>query len=409
MKLIKYLNFFWFIVLLALIFFSLKFAHISADAPFYLAVSRDISLGLVPYKDIFTIYTPLMMYINSILYLIFDSPPYIYFLIFQYLVIISSGVILFKIIERKGIKKDLIIFITLLFLIAVLSSDGNYINLEIYILLCTLASYLLLLNKNYFFSGLVLALSVFFKQYGILNFLPFLLILLFVEKEKLNYILIFCLGAFLPLVIFFFYFITIENIELVHLITQLTGGGYGQKGISAEKSILTVIIGAKVFLLLIGILVILAIKSRAKLNKIDFVLIAGICLNLIPVAIQSFPHYFILSFPYIFILYARLISEKDIKFLITSNSTLFIISGLLFLRTYNYRNLYDYQVETANKYLKEYPIGSKVFLFGEIRHLYFLNDYRNPALSEVGYSYSFIPDESFLSKYEVLSLAKSLE
>lgn len=407
MKAIKYLNLLWSIVLIALIFFSLKFAHISADAPFYLAVSRDISQGIVPYKDIYTIYTPLMMYINSIVYLLFDSPPYLYFLTLQILFMLFSGIILFKILDAKKIPKNIAIFLSLLFLIAVLSSDSNYINLEVYVITCVLGSYFLLLKNKYFLSGLILALSVFFKQYGILNFLPFLLLIYFSEKEKLNRILKFSFGAFLPVIIFLFYFLLIEKMEVAHLFEQLTGGGYGQKGLTTEKSILTILIGGKVFILLMGILIVLLIKNRFKINKLDIILLLGIIINLIPVTIQSFPHYFILTFPYIFILYASFNNARGMEFVIVSNIILVIISGLLFLRLYNYKDVYNRQVEVSNKYLKQYSKGSKVFLFGEIRYLYFLNDYRNPVLEEVGYSYIFIPDKEFIEKHEVLTLDNS--
>mgnify|MGYP006896886759 CR=1 FL=1 len=88
MRLLKTYNIFWISVLLILIFLSVFHAYIGADAPYYLAISRDISNGLVPFEDINSMYAPAMMYLNSIIFKIFDDPGYHYFLVFKYVLIL---------------------------------------------------------------------------------------------------------------------------------------------------------------------------------------------------------------------------------------------------------------------------------------------------------------------------------
>lgn len=393
---------FWAVILIFLVFLSVVFTSISADAPYYLAVSRDISRGLVPYKEINNIYTPLMMYLNSLIWMIFKNPDYEYFLLFQYFIILCSSVMIFKLSRKKAIGKIPSIFLSLFFAITVLSSDGTYINLEVYILLFTLISFWLLFEKRFFWCGFFLSLGFFFKQYGIFNFFPFLLLIIIGQPFERKQLLLFFFGALVPVAVFLSYFIAFEGVSIEALIHQLTGGGYGQRNMSAEKTFFGFIAGAKVFILLIISLLFLRIPLIK--NKVNIILALGILINLIPIIIQNYQHYYILTYPYIFMLMLRHADNFDKKFFLASNTALILISGFLFLRIFRYKDNFAEQQKIAEMAKQKYPVGSKVFLMGEIRYLYLLNDYQNPVLSEVGYSYEFVPDENFKEKYNFLSL-----
>lgn len=401
MKLLRISNIIWALVLMVLIYLSIIYAFISADAPYYLSVARDISNGLIPYKDIFNSYTPAMMYLNAMIFRIFDGPGYHYFLVFQYVLILMSSVFLYLICRKVDLDKLKSTFLGLFLFIAVLSSDGNYINLEVYILFCVLLSFWFLINKQFFWTGIFLALSFFCKQYGILNFLPFFLLVGLYHGFKKKHVINFVIGAVLPLLAFLVYFLLIENVTFISLIKQLSGSGYVQS-IASTKSLFSILVGAKVFFLLIVPLFFLKIKPFK--NKTDAVLILGILINLIPVAIQNFQHYYILTFPYIFVLIARNYKNLNWNFFIVSNLSLILISSFLFLRILRYKDVHNEQIKVAKKYEASIPVGSEVFLWGEIRYLYILNNYHNPVLSEVGYSYPFEPEESFREKYPVLKL-----
>ena len=383
-------------------YLSIHYSFISADSPYYISIARDISNGLVPYKDINSIYTPAMMYLNSIIFRIFDDPRYHYFLVFQYVLILLSSGLLYLISRNLSLDKWKSAFLTLFLFIAVLSSDGTEIILEVYILLCVLFAFWFLINKQFFWTGIFLALSFFSKQYGILNFLPYFLLVGVYHGFKKKYLINFILGATIPLLAFLVYFLLFEKVNSFDLIKQLSGSGYGQSNVSSSKSFFSLIAGFKVFLLLIFPLFFLRINPFK--NKIDGILIIGILVNLIPVLIQNFPHYFILTYPYIFILMARNYKNLDKRFLLVANLMLVIISVLLFLRIFRYKDVYDEQLRVAEKYKNEFPVSSEVFLSGKIRYLYILNDYHNPVLKEVGYDYNFSPDEDFKKKYLVLEL-----
>jgi len=408
MRQLKITNIVWGIVLLVLVILSIHYAYISADAPYYLSISRDISNGIIPFKDVKSIYAPLMMYLNSIIFKIFDNPEYHYFLLFQYFIILVSATFLYLICKKLNVNFWRSIFISLFLFITVLSSDGNYINLEVYIMMFVFISFWLLINKNYFWTGVFLALGFFSKQYGILNFLPFLFLVLIYHKYHYKNLINFLFGALVPLLLFLVYFVLIEDVSFISLLEQLSGKGYvsgeayAQTSMASAKSLFSILAGSKVFILLLIPLFFLKIKPLK--NKIDAVLILGIAVNLIPAFIQNFQHYFILTYPYIFILMARNYKNFDKRFLLVLNIMLVIISVLLFLRIFRYKDVYDEQLRVSEKFKVEYPIGSKVFLSGGIRYLYILNDYHNPALDQMGYAYDFYPDEDFKKEYDVLSL-----
>ena len=211
MKLLKLSNYFWGIVLFSLLFLSVFFAFISTDAPYYLSMARDIALGAVPYKDIFSSYTPLAMYLNSLLRLFIDHPSYHLSLIFQYCIIALSAVFLYKISISEGLGKVLSFFLSLFLFIAILSSDGTYINLEVYVIMFCFIAYYLLIKKKFFWCGFFLALGFFSKQYGIFNFVPFLLLIFVFNGYSKNYLIKFIFGALLPLIFFLTYFIFLHK------------------------------------------------------------------------------------------------------------------------------------------------------------------------------------------------------
>jgi hypothetical protein len=400
MKLLKISDLIWFGILSAAVFLSLQNAFISADAAYYIPVARDISDGLIPYKDIRSSYTPIMMYLNSVIFYVISNPDYHIFLVFQYLVIISSLGFLYFICIKLKLDIPRTIFLLLFIFISILSSEGTFINLEVYVFLFVVISFWFLLKENFFWSGVFLSLSVFSKQYAILNFLPFGMLLIYHYGSHKKYMTYFVLGASLPVFLFFFYFSVLENVPLNSLIKQLSGGSYASSGVTAEKSFKWLLIDAKVFILMI--LPFFFMKRDFFRSGLSKILIVGILVNLIPLTIQNFQHYFILTFPYIALLLAY--NKEDItpRFFTVANFSLILISMFLFARIERYKDNGDVQKNISQKYIKEYPVGSEVFLDGHIRFLYILNDYRNPVVSKIGYSFGFVPDSAFRTKYQVL-------
>ena len=402
MRLLKFSNFFWGIVLALLIILSIAYSFISTDAPYYLSMARDVSRGFVPYRDIFTSYTPVMMYLNSFVHYFTGDPSYQLLLAFQYAVIAIGVGFFYQICRKEKLGKKSSVFLSLLLFIAILSSDGTYINLEVYVILFTFIAYYLLIKKQFFWCGVFLALGFFSKQYGIFNFLPFFLLIIAYHGYNRRHLGKFILGGLLPLLVFLTYFVIIGQVEVTDLVLQLTGSGYDVEMIELETTWFRFLAGSKIFLLLLVPLFFSGIKPFR--NNIDIILIIGILVNFLPLYIQTVSHYFLLTFPYVFLLMARNLNLLSKRLLVMSNLTLIVTAGLLFVRIYKYRDVYSEQLELAAETSKEYPAGSDVFLYKHFRFLYILNDYRNPVLEEIGYRYGFEPDNEFKKRYKVLSV-----
>lgn len=393
-------TFFWGLILGLLMVSGILFSPFSGDAPYYLSTARDISHGLVPYRDINLSYTPLMMYLNAIIWFVVSQPHYSAFIIFQYLIILCSAFILYKIALRMSLSKAKATFISIFFSICILSSDGHFINLEVYSILFVLLSYLSLIQKRFLLCGFLLALTFFCKQYGILNFIPFLLLLVFAEGFKFKPILQFCIGGIIPLLFFIGYFCVVKETAFQNLLMQLTGQGYGEKNIAETKTLFGFLNGAKVFILMLVPLCFY--KFNPFTNTMRMALVIAILVMLLPVAVQSFQHYFLNAFPYIAILLITLWKQDEIQWR-PVHVSLAIVSVLLILRIVNHAEKRETQRIIAEVLSKEYPKGSIIYLKGTINYLYISNDYSNPVLKDVGYSYIFKTSREFLKNHTVLS------
>ncbi|PTX42600.1 hypothetical protein C8P64_3030 [Christiangramia gaetbulicola] len=391
----KIITFIFILIFLFTIYFSISNSYISSDAPYYLSVARDISKGYIPYKDIYLSYTPLMMYMNAPIYYIFEKFNYKNFLIFQYFIIFLTQLIFFKISRNKSRNSvTLSLFLTVLFGLAILSSDGNYINLEVYSLLSVMIAIYFYLNSQILFTGFFLALSFLFKQYGILNFIPFIFLIYNSENEIVKRLVLLGFGAVLPVLFFLIYFVVIKNLSLNSLLAQLSGVEYIKYSVNKFPGFFNWILGAKVFLLLVIPVLILVRKKVFERKNIPWLI--GIIVSLLPTFLNSFQHYFINALPYIFMLIMinwKKDFEKALKPLIFGG---LLFSLMLIIRVSKYSEVYVKQISTAEKVKQLVPEGNTIFLNGGIRYLYSLNDYNNPFRKRIGYSYiHFLSAEDF--------------
>lgn len=397
---LKVYNTIWVSLLVILLIISVKYAFISTDAPFYLSVARDLANGKEMYKDIFNVYTPIMMYLNSFIHKIFNNPGYHAYLVFQYFIILLSTFFFFKICLKHRLDRKVALFLSTFLFLSILSSDGTYIILEIYVILFVLISYWYFQKNKFFLCGLVLSLAFLSKQYGILNFIPFTLLIYTLPDFNKKFLLRFLIGACVPVALFLSFNIYIKEVSIASLYLQLSGQGYEVNMKDVSFSFIAFLSGAKIFILVICPF--LFMNFHPFKNQKEGILILGVILNLIPLFIQNFAHYFILTFPYVFILLALKSNDLNKKSFYACNIGLLIICTLLFSRIIKYRNVYNEQLAIAEKYKETIPLGSTVFLYKGYRHLYLMNDYENPVVQTIGYSYGFKPDKNFIKKYKVL-------
>ena len=169
---------------------SYHFSYISSDAPYYLMVAKDISKGAIPYKEIYLSYTPIMMYLNSLLFLVFEEPNYKIFLSFQFLLIAIVLFIFLRIIIKYFMLSVIdAILLTSFMGVSILSSDGNLIILEVYSMLMVIIAFFCFQKGYYVLVGIFLGLSFFCKQYGLINFLPFYLYIFLTKRNVLENVL----------------------------------------------------------------------------------------------------------------------------------------------------------------------------------------------------------------------------
>src|SRR5690606_17740864 len=138
-------------------YFSVRYAWVSADAPYFLSVGRDISEGKILYKDVIHQYTPLVSIIFGFVYSFLDHPSFNIFVTLQLLATALNSILLFRLFTLLSVDWLKAAVVSSAFYLAVLSCDGNYIVLETYsIFFVLLALVQLVKDKGYFIAGILL-------------------------------------------------------------------------------------------------------------------------------------------------------------------------------------------------------------------------------------------------------------
>ena len=340
----------------------------------------------------------------SLLFLFEDSFQINNFLIFQLILLLGCGFIYFKILSSsRTINRRNTFFLTLIFLISALSSGMQDIVLEVFLIFFVLLGIFFSLKKRWFLTGICLGLAFFSKQYGLLHFLPFYMLLYWQRGNALGDGIRLSGGGILTLAIFLLYFAFLKDISVSSLLNQLSGLEYIEHS-SVQIEISRIIIGGKVFLLLF----LPALWYLRKCETTPFIsfLLTGIVVSLVPVVIKPYDHYYLSSFPYLFLLIAEVQKSRreagDVLYKIYL-ATAVIVALLFCARMWRYKENALEQQMTSEILQNHIPNKEEIFVDGDLRFLYLLNRYQNPALKEVGYSYPFKPDEKFAEEYRMIS------
>jgi hypothetical protein len=390
-------------ILITSVFFSVYFAWISADAPYYISVGRDVSEGKVLFRDVVDHYTPLVSVLFSYVYTVYDNPPFTAFVVVHLSVIVLSSWVMFLLLRNIDLSLVKAAIVSIAFCLGVLSSDGNYIILESYSLLFVLLAFFSLIkDRGYFLAGMLLGCSFLCKQYGVLNFIPFFFFIFWRKdpaSSKLNKALMLGAGGFLVFASFIAYY-TFKGADSFSLLEQISGVRYAQSSVARERSPLSFFLGAKVFILFLSIPLLYVIRYKKISVELKFCAI-GIFVSLFPIYVQAFQHYYINTFPYLFFAIGfLLLNIRD-----RTTATIYVImlflatiisSGLLFVRMWRYSSRQEEQLEIAHHVSQHIPRDSYVFIHGQYRYLYILNNYKNPFTAKIGYDYSFNNIDSLL-------------
>ena len=400
------------IVLLCLVITSnlyLIYAYpsLGPDSGFYLKTSYDLANGLEFYNNFNNSYTPMSMYINSLIFYFSDSISLPIVFSYFLLIYLFLAVLFYKITFFISTKKKINLISTLLFISLLLILEGIHVLLEPYVLLFQfLAIYTLLKYKNkskkyFLFVGVFVFLSFFSKQYG-LFVLPAILYLIFKFSNKLTEFLksslYLFLGLFVLLLFFIVFYCFYKDAQIKEFLYQLLGIpalsgdelitniGYSLNGL--KNSIKRIL---KVFPFIILLFLFIPLIRKRKINELNiffFILFISSCSVL---SFAYYPHYFQLVIPYLLLLIISLPQLQEKK-----HQMIFLLLFLMFLKgfysrfkiTHEYKKVaYTRQkvnVKILDNYLNK---GDKVYLQAISPAYYFLCKYDSPNFGDLGYKF----------------------
>ena len=141
-----------------------------------------INHGFVTYKDMVHAYPPLLVNILAILYKIFGYK-LIVLKLFGWSSILVSDLLIFKIILKIVRKQNSALFGVLIYVILQPILEGNMVWPDLFIVPFLLLTFLLLIHKKYFWSGIAIGLAFLTKQTAMLYIVTSILYIVFTERN----------------------------------------------------------------------------------------------------------------------------------------------------------------------------------------------------------------------------------
>ena len=167
----------------------LNYETITWDVPSYLVASQEISKGFLPLETQWESKGPLLFYIYFFISELVNNN-YLYFRLFNDLVLFCSILLIFKIVDEKKGKKNALLSAIIFTLITSFEWFVSEFS-EIYcLLLLGIINYLHLrmesLNKKYFVIGALFSVSTLINQGTVLFIVPYLLLIIFNFNQKIT-------------------------------------------------------------------------------------------------------------------------------------------------------------------------------------------------------------------------------
>lgn len=297
--------------------------------------ARCISNGLVPYKDISMVITPLVSFLSAIFLKIFGSELFVTRVLAAILAIVNLGII-YKICTNIGIKSP----ISKVLVLVIMYIMTAYFCLDYNFFILTLALIIILLEvknnkqnqknkKIHILIGILSGLSIITKQtIGLLICGVCILNQLFFIKEKSDFKFVLknirnrAIGIIIPIIIFFIYLIAFgafnDFIDYCILGVKTFSNNISYTELVKSNEVLIKILSiAAPIILIIAVLLNIVYKFKKMENKIFFIL----TVYCIPTFIMVYPiadniHFLISIVPiYILVLYSIKIIINKIKFI----------------------------------------------------------------------------------------------
>lgn len=279
----------------------MRFSPLNVDAGYYLSCAERIVEGWKLYGDFTVAYPPVGLYYFALFRTLFGEGYIVYRCALLSIEIISAC--LMFLLSGLVVKNSALRLLgTLLFLVICFAYEGSSICLEFFVTTFSILTILLLESneRKYLFpflAGISFLLAVMSKQYGV-AILPVVLVLLFKNGHESFFSIpsgarravLFLMGSLSGLLIFIFSL----NINLMEFLWQISGTSYVRNGIAAMvQSLLNV---NNIWLMSVMLLSITIIFRRFQFNLL--LIIALFVLNLTPLYVRTYAHYYQLLLPY---------------------------------------------------------------------------------------------------------------
>jgi len=194
------------LIFLTLFLFSVKLFFLRptfSDENTYINMGKEVSNGKVPYKDFFFAHPPFQLYLLAFVFKIFGTN-FLIIKIFSLIVSFGSIFLIFFIGNELFKNRTAVLAsLFLLFFPGFLIFSGQEYGMWEIVFIFLLSIYLILKDKLTL-AGIAFSLGLFFR-YLIIVYLPFVLILLYLEKKSITKFLIyfFTLTAIIFIFLFF--------------------------------------------------------------------------------------------------------------------------------------------------------------------------------------------------------------
>ena len=397
--------------------------------------ARCISNGLVPYKDISMVITPLLSFLSAIFLKIFGSELFVTRVLAAILAIVNLGII-YKICINIGIKSP----ISKVLVLVIMYIMMDYFCLDYNFFILTLALSIILLEvknnkqnqknkKIHILIGILSGLSIITKQtIGLLICGVCILNQLFFIKEKSDFKFVLknirnrAIGIIIPIIIFFIYLIAFgafnDFIDYCILGVKTFSNNISYTKLVKSNEVLIKILSiAAPIILIIAILLNIIYKLKKRENKIFFIL----TVYCIPTFMMVYPiadniHFLISIVPiYILVLYSIKIIINKIKFIEKINfkyvlefieviSFIFIILFTGYIELKNRDDLSNLSKYSTLKHFYGVKIDSNLLNIIKITDDYIVKSNEKVYILDTSASVYMIPIDRYNKNYDLFCI-----